>query len=242
MLAQKIAHFTFKQFLVEDLALRRSRGCFGSSIEGRLFPKSLRPNIFFSPPMTDHPQPNVSESGRNSRFELIILADSDVRARPADGRNGREQRKPARDLILGPGRGIALPVGNTSTKNLRVTYLPAATAVFWPVAMSAGRMRRRSRPTARRTLLIGSRPPEPDWSAATALASWSASGADRLVIEVPNRMRDNSSSCGSCGTLAKVISGAGPSRRRSRSHPGLERSPRPVCRAADRAGFRRGSG
>ena len=39
----------------------------------------------------------------------------------------------------------------------------------------------------------------PDCSAATAEASWSASGADRLVIEVPNRIRDSSSSCGSGG-------------------------------------------
>ena len=73
--------------------------------------------------------------------------------------------------------------------------------------MSAGRIRSRSSPTARRSALIGSRLPEPDWSAATADASCSASGADRLVIEVPNRIRDSSSSCGSCGTLAKLISG-----------------------------------
>ena len=50
----------------------------------------------------------------------------------------------------------------------------------------------------------------PDCSAATAEASWSASGADRLVIEVPNRIRDSSSSCGSGGVLAKVISGLSP--------------------------------
>ena len=87
----------------------------------------------------------------------------------------------------------------TSTNNLRVMYLPAAIAVFWPVATSAGTIRSRSRPTARRSALIGSRLPEPDCSAATAEASCSASGADRLVIEVPNRIRDSSSSCGSGG-------------------------------------------
>jgi len=86
-------------------------------------------------------------------------------------------------------------------------YLPAPIAVFCPVATSAGTMRRRSRPIALRSALIGSRLPEPDLSAATADASWSASGADRLVIEVPNRIRDSSSSSGSGGELAKVISG-----------------------------------
>jgi hypothetical protein len=40
--------------------------------------------------------------------------------------------------------------------------------------------------------LIGSRLPVPLLSAATAEASWKASGADRLVIEVPNRIRDSS--------------------------------------------------
>ena len=50
----------------------------------------------------------------------------------------------------------------------------------------------------------------PDWSAATAEASCSASGADKLVIDVPNRIRDSNSSWGSGGTLAKVISGLRP--------------------------------
>ena len=40
-------------------------------------------------------------------------------------------------------------------------YLPAATAVFCPVATSAGTMRRRSSPTALRSALIGSRLPDP---------------------------------------------------------------------------------
>ena len=50
----------------------------------------------------------------------------------------------------------------------------------------------------------------PDCSAATADASCSASGADRLVIEVPNRIRDSNSSCGNCGTEVKAISGLQP--------------------------------
>ena len=71
-------------------------------------------------------------------------------------------------------------------------------------------MRSRSSPTARRTALIGSRLPDPELSDATAVASCNASGADKLVIPVPNRMRDSSSSCGNCGTLVKAISGLQP--------------------------------
>ena len=58
--------------------------------------------------------------------------------------------------------------------------------------------------------LIGSRLPLPDCSAATAEASCTASAGDRLVIEVPNRMRDSNSSCGNCGTEVKAISGSKP--------------------------------
>ena len=35
-------------------------------------------------------------------------------------------------------------------------------------------------------------------------------GRGQMVIEVPNNIRDRSSSCGSCGLLAKVISGLNP--------------------------------
>ena len=44
-------------------------------------------------------------------------------------------------------------------------------------------------------------------SAATAAASCRASGAERLVIEVPNNRRESSSSSGSAGMLVKLISG-----------------------------------
>src|SRR3546814_3132277 len=47
-------------------------------------------------------------------------------------------------------------------------------------------------------------------SEAAAAASWSASGADRLATEVPKRRRDSTSSSGSAGMLAKVISGRRP--------------------------------
>src|SRR3546814_17915848 len=39
---------------------------------------------------------------------------------------------------------------------------------------------------------------------------WSASVADRLATEVPKRRRDSTSSSGSAGMLAKVISGRRP--------------------------------
>ena len=58
--------------------------------------------------------------------------------------------------------------------------------------------------------MIGSSPPLPDRNAATADASWSASGADKAVIDVPNNIRDSNSSWGSAGTLAKMISGLSP--------------------------------
>ena len=62
-------------------------------------------------------------------------------------------------------------------------------------------------PRLRDDLLRGTLKVAGSFNAATAAASCRASGADRLVIDVPNSRRESSSSCGSAGVLVNPISG-----------------------------------
>ena len=68
-------------------------------------------------------------------------------------------------------------------------------------------MRSRSIPSPLRTALIGLRAFEPPRKLAKAPASCRASGAERLVIELPNNTRDKTSSSGSAGFEPKAITG-----------------------------------
>ncbi len=86
-------------------------------------------------------------------------------------------------------------------------YLPAASEVPRPVAVSAPTMLSRSMPVAERSAPSGLRLSLPPRRPLTAEASCSASVADRLVTLVPNSMRDNTSSCGRAGVDEKAMSG-----------------------------------